>query len=245
MLLRILGALILIAVALIAAFAWLTRPVDPSEAQAAWMTPEDRMVEVGGERWRVRESGPQGAPAMVLLHGFSYSLESLEPLADALETDHRVIRFDLPGHALTGPREDGAYSVDATVDQVGALLDAIAPERFVLGGHSLGGLVAWRYAAAHPERLDGLVLIAPGGYPNLGVGDEPAPVPQQIRLYLTAAPLAGVEAATGALYANPERVTDVQVERIQAMMRIEGVGPALISRLEQFTLPDPNPVLRG
>ncbi|MFW6300274.1 MAG: alpha/beta fold hydrolase, partial [Oceanicaulis sp.] len=173
MLLRILGALILIAVALIAAFAWLTRPVDPSEAQAAWMTPEDRMVEVGGERWRVRESGPQGAPAMVLLHGFSYSLESLEPLADALETDHRVIRFDLPGHALTGPREDGAYSVDATVDQVGALLDAIAPERFVLGGHSLGGLVAWRYAAAHPERLDGLVLIAPGGYPNLGVGDEP------------------------------------------------------------------------
>lgn len=244
MLLRILGALILLAVIVIAAFAWLMRPVDVSEAAARWMTPEDRMVEAAGETWRVRESGPEGAPAVVLIHGFSHSLESLEPLADALEADHRVIRFDLPGHALTGPREDAAYSVEATVDQVGALLDEIAPRTFTLGGHSLGGLVAWRYAAAQPDRVERLILIAPGGYPNLGVGDEPAPVPQQVRLYLTAAPMAGVEAATAALYADPSRISESQLERIHAMMRIEGVGPALVSRIEQFTLPDPNPALR-
>ncbi|MGJ3230491.1 MAG: alpha/beta fold hydrolase [Oceanicaulis sp.] len=244
MLLRILGALILIAVVVIALFAWLMQPVDRSEAQARWMTQEDRMVEAAGQSWRVRESGPEGAPAVVLIHGFSHSLESLEPLADALEADHRVIRFDLPGHALTGPREDRAYSVSDTVDQVAALLEEIAPDRFVLGGHSLGGLVAWRYAAQAPERVAGLVLIAPGGYPNLGVGDEPAPVPQQVKLYLTAAPMAGVEAATAALYADPSRITEAQLERIHAMMRVEGIGPALVERIEQFTLPDPNPILR-
>ncbi|MGX6647839.1 alpha/beta fold hydrolase [Maricaulaceae bacterium MS644] len=244
MLLRILGALLLIAVLVIAAFAWLMQPVDRSQAEAMWMTDEDRMVEAAGQTWRVRESGPETAPAVVLIHGFSHSLESLEPLADALEIDHRVIRFDLPGHALTGPREDGAYSVDATVNQVAALLDQVAPDSFVLGGHSLGGLVAWRYGAANPQRVDGLVLIAPGGYPNLSVGDVPAPVPQQVRLFLTAAPMAGVEAATAALYADPSRITDTQLQRIHAMMRVEGVGPALVERIEQFTLPDPNPVLR-
>lgn len=245
MLLRILGALILVAVVLIAAFAWLMQPVDRAQALSQWMTEEDRMVDAAGQSWRVRESGPEGAPAVVLIHGFSHSLESLEPLADALEADYRVIRFDLPGHALTGPREDEAYSVPATVGQVAALLDAIAPERFVLAGHSLGGLVSWRYAADNPDRLNGLILVAPGGYPNLGVGDEPAPIPQQVRLYLTTAPMAGVEAATAALYADPARIETEQLTRTHAMMRVQGVGPALVSRLEQFTLPDPNPVLRG
>jgi len=244
MLLRILGALILIVVALIALLAYLMQPTGLDEARAQWMTDEDRLVDAAGQTWRVRESGPEQGPALILIHGFSHSLETWEPLADALESDRRVIRFDLPGHALTGPRADGAYSVPATVDQIAALLDDIAPDRFVIGGSSLGGLVSWRYAADHPDRVDGLVLISPGGYPNLGVGDDPAPVPAQVRLFLTTAPDAGVRAATGALYADPGRIGDDQIERIGALMRVEGVGPALVERIEQFTLPDPNPVLR-
>ena len=244
MLLRILGALILITVALIALVAFLTRPAGLDEARAAWMGEEDRLVDAAGQTWRVRESGPENAPAVILIHGFSHSLETWEPLADALEGERRVIRFDLPGHALTGPRADAAYSVGETVDQVAALLDEIAPERFVLGGNSLGGLVSWRYAAENPDRVDGLVLISPGGYPNLGVGDDPAPVPAQMRLFLTTAPSAGVQAATAALYADPGRITYEQIERIGALMRVEGVGQALVERIEQFTLPDPNPVLR-
>ena len=244
MLLRILGALILIAVALIALLAFLMQPAGLDEARAQWMTADDRLVDAAGQSWRVRESGPENAPAIILIHGFSHSLETWEPLADALDGERRVIRFDLPGHALTGPRADDAYSVDETVSQVAALLDVIAPESFVLGGSSLGGLVSWRYAAERPERVEGLVLVSPGGYPNLGVGDDPAPVPAQVRLFLTTAPEAGVRAATAALYADPSRITDAQIERIGALMRVEGVGPALVERIEQFTLPDPNPVLR-
>ena len=242
--LRILGALILVVVALIAAIAFLMQPAGLDQARAQWMTAEDRLVEAAGQTWRVRESGPQDAPALVLIHGFSHSLETWEPLADALESEYRVIRFDLPGHALTGARVDAAYSVDDTVAQVAALLEQIAPDHFVIGGNSLGGLVSWRYAAANPDAVDALVLISPGGYPNLGVGDEPAPVPGQVRLFLTTAPGAGIAAATGALYADPSRITPEQVERIGALMRVEGVGTALVERIEQFTLPDPNPGLR-
>ena len=244
MLLRILGALILIIVLLVAVIAYLMQPPGLDEVRGAWMGENDRLVEAAGQTWRVRETGPENAPAIVLIHGFSHSLEGFEALAERLDDDHRVIRFDLPGHALTGPRADEAYSVSDTLAQVSGLLDEIAPGRFAIAGNSLGGLIAWRYAANNPERVSHLALISPGGYPNLGVGEEPAPVPAQIRLFLATAPEAGVRAATATLYADPSRMTDADVERIGALMRIEGVGDALIKRIEQFTLPDPNPSLR-
>ncbi|VXC55440.1 Alpha/beta hydrolase [Oceanicaulis sp. 350] len=243
MLLRILGGLILLAVLVIAFFAWTLRPLDMDAVSQQWMTEQDRFVTVDGEDWRVRESGPEDAPALVLIHGFSHSLEAWDAMAAELEADHRIIRFDLPGHGLTGPRADQAYSVTDTVAQVSALLDEIAPDRFAIGGNSLGGLVAWRYAADHPDRVTDLILIDPGGYPNLGVADDPAPVPDAVRAYLSLAPEAGVAYATSTLYADPSRVSPEQLERIRAMMRVEGNGQALIERIEQFTLPDPNPDL--
>ncbi len=241
---RILGGLVLIIVVLVAVIAFLSQQPGLDEVRSEWMGPNDRLVNAAGMEWRVRESGPAGAPAIVLIHGFSHSLEAFDAVAEDLQSDYRVIRFDLPGHALTGPREDQAYSVEDTVAQVSALLDEIAPEQFAIGGNSLGGLVAWRYAAANPDAVSHLVLISPGGYPNLGVGDTPAPVPPQIQLFLTMAPDAGVQAATAALYADPSRLSADDVARIGALMRIDGIGDALIQRIEQFTLPDPNPALR-
>ncbi|MCH8490496.1 MAG: alpha/beta fold hydrolase [Oceanicaulis sp.] len=243
MLLRVLGALILIAVLAIAVFVFLTRSGAPDQPAADLPTGADRFVEAAGQSWRVREDGPAGAPALVLIHGFSHSLETWDLWAEDLSRDYRVIRFDLPGHGLSGAREDGAYSVADTVAQVAALLDAAAPERFVLGGSSLGGLVSWRYAADHPERVEGLVLVSPGGYPIHGVTDDPAPIPLPVRLYLNTAPEVGVRAATRSLYADPAKVTDEQVARIRAMMTAPGVQNALLARLEQFTLPDPEPDL--
>jgi pimeloyl-ACP methyl ester carboxylesterase len=242
MLLRILGALILIAVLAIAVFVFLTRSGAPDQP-VELPTGADRYVEAAGQTWRVREEGPAGAPALVLIHGFSHSLETWDVWAEDLSRDYRVIRFDLPGHGLTGAREDGAYSVADTVTQVAALLDAAAPERFVLGGSSLGGLVSWRYAADHPDRVEALVLLSPGGYPIHGVTDEPAPIPLPVRLYLNTAPEVGVRAATRSLYADPSRVTDEQVARIREMMTAPGVQDALLQRLELFTLPDPEPDL--
>jgi pimeloyl-ACP methyl ester carboxylesterase len=242
MLLRILGALILIAVLAIAVFVFLTRSGAPDQT-AELPTGADRYVEAAGQSWRVREEGPAGAPALVLIHGFSHSLETWDAWAQDLSRDYRVIRFDLPGHGLTGAREDGAYSVADTVAQVAALLDVAAPERFVLGGSSLGGLVSWRYAADHPDRVQALVLVSPGGYPIHGVTDEPAPIPLPVRLYLNTAPEVGVRAATRSLYADPSKVTDAQVARIREMMTAPGVQDALLRRLELFTLPDPEPDL--
>ena len=240
---RIIGALILLAVIVIAVLAFLGREPDAAEIESAYFTEDDRIVSAAGMDWRVRETGPEDAPVLVLIHGFSHSLEAFDPWAAELEDAWRVIRFDLPGHALTGPREDGAYTVDDTVAQVSALLDEIAPDRFALGGNSLGGLIAWRYAAENPERVSALVLAAPGGFANLGVGEEPADVPAAVRMFLTSPMEMTVRPATERLYGDPERLSDADVTRITDLMSAPGVGQALAERVAVFTLPDPEAAL--
>lgn len=240
-LLTILGILILLGVIAVALFAWFTRTPEPAEPPAP--VAGERMVEAAGMTWRVREDGSAGAPVIVLMHGFSHSLESFDSWAGLLSDDYRIIRFDLPGHGVTGPRSDNAYSNDDTAAHVAELLDALELDRFVIGGSSLGGLVAWRYAAHHPDRVAGLVLASPGGYSINNVGDEPVEVPVPVQLYLRLVPDAGVRMASQALYGDPSRLSEERIAQIGQMMRQAGVGEALIARLEQFTLPDPEPLL--
>ena len=86
----------------------------------------------------------------------------------ALQLDHlrrqrRALAVDLRGHGESDPADDGAYDVPALAADVKAVADHFALRRFVLVGHSLGAAVAIAYAAAHPERVAGLVLVDPNG----------------------------------------------------------------------------------
>ena len=74
------------------------------------------MLEVAGVRLRVRDTGPKGAPALIMLHGFGSSLETWEPWARVLQTDYRVIRFDLPGTGLSAPDPTSDYTDARSVD---------------------------------------------------------------------------------------------------------------------------------
>ncbi|MGB6318905.1 MAG: alpha/beta fold hydrolase, partial [Litorimonas sp.] len=203
----------------------------------------DRMVSADGTEFRYRASGPEEAQTVLLLHGFTDSLEGWESVADELDEDFRVIRPDLPGHGLSGADADGDLSNAATVEAVAAFMSATGTHDAVIVGNSLGGLIAWRLAEAHPDRVSGLVLLAPGGVPHNGVGDDPAPVPAMLKFYLNNAPKAGVETALKAMHADPARVSDAMVSRYRDMMRQPGNGAAFTARAEQFTLPDPAPGL--
>jgi len=211
------------------------RPIPDSPYWSA----ADRWVDVDGVTARVRIEGPSDAPVLVLIHGFSYSLESWEAWAVDLAADYRVVRFDLPGHALTGPDPQARYSVDETVEFTRALLDALAIEQASLVGNSLGGLVAWRLAADYPDRVERLVLLAPGGFSINGVTEDPVPVPAAVAFFLTQGPEFGVAAASQALFGDPERMPEDLPGRVHSLMRQPGVGAALVQRLEVFTLPDP------
>lgn len=190
-------------------------------------------------RARVRIEGDASAPVIVLIHGFSFSLESWDGWAETLSQTHRVVRMDLPGHALTGPDPQARYSVDQTVDFVEGLLSELGIERAVLGGNSLGGLVAWKLAARRPDLVDRLVLVAPGGFSINGVTEDPVPVAAAVSFYLTQAPQPMIAAATSGLFGEATRMDAAMAQRVGDLMRADGVGQALVERLEVFTLPAP------
>jgi len=235
--------IVIIIAALVIWWRMASAPEDIGALEAAYFTEQDRYVESSGLTWRVREQGPEDAPIVTLIHGFGVSLESFDLLAEDLSADHRVVRFDLPGHALTGPDPQARYSNAETVTLVAALLDDLGVERSTLIGNSLGGLVAWRYAADYPERTQAIVLISPGGYPINGVTEQAAEVPAPVRFYLTGATESLVGQAMAQMYADPAQMPESQNARVHALMRAPGVGEALIQRLEVFTLPDPEPDL--
>lgn len=113
-------------------------------------------VAAGDVNLAVEDHG-EGLPVM-LLHGFPLSAQIWLPLRTALEEAARLITPDLRGFG-SSEKPAGSYGMDVLAADVVALADALGIERFVLGGHSMGGYVALRIAAMWPQRLLGLILV--------------------------------------------------------------------------------------
>lgn len=168
---RTLIALAVIACALlIVPLIWPVPPLEDTRDPQELAFPDSAFVEVDGVTLHYREAGSRLAPTtIVLLHGFGASTFSWRDQLPLLADRARVIAFDRPAFGLTerplpGDWARGApspYSLEANADQVVGLMDALGIEKAVLIGHSAGGAVAVMTAAAHPERVDGLVLEAP------------------------------------------------------------------------------------
>jgi pimeloyl-ACP methyl ester carboxylesterase len=101
-------------------------------------------------------------PRLVLVHGSRMSAAEWDGYADLLP-GVEVVAPDLPGH---GGRRAEAFDWDAAVATVRRAVEEAGGRTTVLAGHSLGGYVALGYAAQHPERLDGLVLVGATGEPS-------------------------------------------------------------------------------
>ncbi|MBN3510387.1 alpha/beta hydrolase [Mycolicibacterium septicum] len=127
---------------------------------------DSRFAAVDGMRIHYKRSG--SGPTVVLLHGSASSLYGVEAVAQRLWGSFDVIRPDLPGFGVTGPRPDRDYRVATYAAALARFLDTIGVERCAVAGNSLGGNIAWNLALDHPERLDltGLVLINATGYPD-------------------------------------------------------------------------------
>jgi 4,5:9,10-diseco-3-hydroxy-5,9,17-trioxoandrosta-1(10),2-diene-4-oate hydrolase len=101
-------------------------------------------------------------PAIVCLHSIGHGASDFARLRARLRGRHRVLAVDWPGQGRSG--EDRLAPTAARyADLLAGLLDALALERVVLIGNSIGGAAALRYAAAHPQRVERLVLENPGG----------------------------------------------------------------------------------
>jgi pimeloyl-ACP methyl ester carboxylesterase len=104
--------------------------------------------------------------AVLLLHGSGSSTHGVERVAERLSATFDVVRPDLPGFGLTGPRPDRDYRVPAYVATLARFMAALAVPRYAVVGNSLGGDIAWQLALDHPDRVTGLVLVNATGYPE-------------------------------------------------------------------------------
>src|SRR5207245_9194712 len=96
-----------------------------------------------------------------LAHGFGGSARNFLSQARALRDRYRIVRFDARGHARSeAPAEASAYTPDAFVADFGQVLGQVGARAAVVGGLSMGAGAALRFALAHPERVEGLVLAA-------------------------------------------------------------------------------------
>jgi pimeloyl-ACP methyl ester carboxylesterase len=235
---------------------------------ARWAPPgsASQFVDVRGMQVHVRDEGPRTADEpIVLLHGIGDSLHTWDGWARELSKTRRVIRFDYPGHGLTGPYRGewiaGGESYPMLQDAkfVVATLDALkVTQPVVLGGNSLGAQIAWETAdylrATQPQRIARLILVDSTGYPF-----ESSAVPMAFTLGRIEAlapllentlPRFMVKSSLRDTYGDPSKVTPALVDRYQELtlragnrrafglrMRVDlAASPERITHIKQPTL---------
>ena len=216
----------------LAAFLALRTPDTDRDAMIAKYGGGDAQFALGpaGQRIHYRDQGRRDGPVMLLLHGSNSSLHTWEPLVKQLGASYRIVTLDLPGHGLTGATPDkdyGAEGMMAAVDVVAAQLDL---DHFILGGNSMGGWAAWRYALAEPGRVDALLLLDAAGMPlRKGEKRPPSNVGFRLLQYPFGRWLAGqitpralVEKSLRGSVARQEIIDDAMVDRYWELLRFPG-----------------------
>jgi len=235
-----------VAVLLLAAATWLWTPDKPlSTLEAKYLRSPNDMIEVAGTRLHVRDNGPKTAPAIIMIHGFGSSLQTWEPWAQLLDTKFRVVRFDLPGSGLSAPDPEGNYTDARTISTLLALMDKLGIAKASMIGNSIGGRIAWTFAAEHPDRVDKLVLISPDGFASPGFEYGRAPkVPVTLGVMRYVLPKSLLRASLKPAYGDPSALTDKAVDRYYDLMLAPGVRQALLRRMKETVLVDPRPLLQ-
>jgi pimeloyl-ACP methyl ester carboxylesterase len=156
---------------IVATIRWtLVKPGIPrSILEAKYISPSSQFLLLPGKiRAHVSDRGPRQAQTLVLLHGSFDSFITWEPWVSRLTNTLRVITVDLPGHGLTGAVNNGDYGEEGMVRFVAKVADALGLHTFALGGNSMGGRIAARFAEEDPARLTHLILVDSGGLGKRG-----------------------------------------------------------------------------
>jgi pimeloyl-ACP methyl ester carboxylesterase len=205
--------------------------VSVEDLKKAYANEHSKFIEINGMQVHYRDEG-KGFP-IVLVHGTASSLHTWNDWTTALTKDHRVIRMDLPAFGLTGPNKDANYSIEAYTKFLHQFLSKIKLDKFYLAGNSLGGNIAWNYAAEYPEKVEKLILVDASGLPT----NKPQPAifkmaktPVLNSLFLYVTPKFFIKKNMEQVYADKTKITDDLVTRYHKMALRVGNRLAFIDR---------------
>ena len=242
---RLLVVLVTVAIILTAGWLMLRRPdISYNTLESVYSKSNSRYLKSGSQiELHFTDTGPRDAPILVLVHGYSASLNTWDAWVRNLRKDYRVIRLDLPGHGLSRCVDNDEIGIEQFIASIDRVTHSLDVDQFTLVGSSMGGHTAWAYALAHPDRLDGLVLVDAAGWLSAPGEDDKDPVIFKLLrngfarnvmkdLDMSALIRSGLENS----FADPELVTDEMVERYSAMSRAPRHREALLKIMSGTTL---------
>jgi pimeloyl-ACP methyl ester carboxylesterase len=119
-------------------------------------------VVVGPLTFDALAAGPEGAQAVLLLHGFPQTSQAWVDQLEALgAAGYRAVAFDQRGYSPRArPPDVDAYRAPELIGDVLAVADALGMDRFHLVGHDWGGAIAWQVGGRHADRLHTLTVVS-------------------------------------------------------------------------------------
>lgn len=148
-------------------------PLEGTVTEAELADPDSKFIEVNDVTIHYKEQG-SGETTYILLHGFGASVFSWREVMDDFASLGRVIAYDRPAFGFTErPMPEtwttNPYGMEANIELLRGLMDALDIRTAILVGNSAGGGVATAFALRYPERVEALILVDPG----LGGGRGP------------------------------------------------------------------------
>ena len=161
---------VLAGIVLVLIIAWVAMrrgDIPYTKLEAKYGTAASRYVDLpGGLHVHYQDQGNPKGPTLVLVHGFFVNLDTWTPWVKRLGDTYHIVTLDLPGHGLTRAPAGYHPTLAGYVQTLDDFVGAEHLSKFTLAGSSMGGDVAWRYAVAHPDKLNGLILVDSAGWPD-------------------------------------------------------------------------------
>ena len=124
------------------------------------MSEQQKVALSTGIDMNVKLAGAEGAPPVILMHGFPESHRTWREISARLDGSLRLVMPDLRGFGESDrPLDIEAYATDTLIADIFALADALGIDRFALVGHDWGGAIAWAAALRGNPRITRLAIV--------------------------------------------------------------------------------------
>jgi pimeloyl-ACP methyl ester carboxylesterase len=195
-----------------------------------------QFLSMDGMEVHFRDEGVQSDTLpIVLIHGTGSSLHTFDAWTETLKQKRRVIRMDIPAFGLTGPFPDRDYSIEHYVAFLDNFLNEIGVHKFILGGNSLGGQIAWNYTLKNRDKVEKLILIDAAGYPlnskSIPIAFKLARTPILNKVLTVLTPKFMAKTSVENVYSDKSLVTEELVDRYFLLTLRTGNRQALADRM--------------
>ncbi len=209
-----------------------SKPVQ--ELKDKYCNADSKFMDIDGLNVHYKDQG--SGPVLLLMHGVVSSLFTWDGWYDELKDNFRIIRLDLPGFGITGPKKNEDYLAPATNIFLDKFLNKLNVEHCFVAGNSLGGFYGWNYTIHNPKRVDKLIILDTIAYnqslPYIFIlGNLPG---AKFLIKHLVFPRFFIEDSLRRLYSDKSKITKLVADRYWELALREGNRGAIMQAFENI-----------